>query len=61
MDRLIQVLSENVRGMRVVRGFAREEEQIARFREANDEVQAQQRYIFWRLSCLRRRANFLPP
>ncbi len=59
MDRLIQVLSENVRGMRVVRGFAREEEQIARFRHANDEVQAQQRYIFWRLSLFTPTSEFL--
>lgn len=59
MDRLIQVLSENVRGMRVVRGFAREQEQIARFRQANDAVQSQQRFIFWRVSLFTPTSEFL--
>lgn len=59
MDRLIQVLSENVRGMRVVRGFAREQEQIDRFRQANDAVQRQQRFIFWRLSLFTPTSEFL--
>ncbi|HEY4310994.1 MAG TPA: ABC transporter ATP-binding protein [Pirellulales bacterium] len=59
MDRLIQVLSENVRGMRVVRGFAREADQIQRFRRANDDVQAQQKYIFWRLSLFTPTSEFL--
>lgn len=50
MDRLLSVVSENVRGQEVVRGSAREAEEIARFRRANREVYDQQRYVFWRLS-----------
>ncbi len=59
MDRLIQVLSENVRGMRVVRGFAREQEQIEKFRAANRHVQQQQKFIFWRLSLFTPTTEFL--
>ncbi|MBI2827447.1 MAG: ABC transporter ATP-binding protein [Planctomycetia bacterium] len=50
MDRLLSVVSENVRGMHVVRGFARQAEEIAKFRRANRDVYDQQRYVFWRLS-----------
>ena len=57
MDRLIQVLSENVRGMRVC--AAREQEQIVRFRQANDAVQKQQRFIYWRLSLFTPTSEFL--
>ncbi len=49
-DRLILRLSENVQGMQVVKGFAREEDEIARFRAANREVKDQKYDIFWRLS-----------
>jgi len=59
MDRLIQILSENVRGMRVVRGFAREQEQIEKFRHANRNVQDQQQFIFWRLSLFTPTTEFL--
>jgi ATP-binding cassette subfamily B protein len=50
IDHLIEVLSENVQGALVVKGFAREREQIAKFAVANDEARDQQRWIFWRLS-----------
>jgi ATP-binding cassette subfamily B protein len=50
VDHLIDVLSENVQGALVVKGFAREREQIAKFARANDEVRDQQGWIFWRLS-----------
>jgi ATP-binding cassette subfamily B protein len=50
VDHLIDVLSENVQGALVVKGFAREQEQIRKFAAANDEVRDQQTWIFWRLS-----------
>ena len=49
-DRLILRLSENVQGIQVVKGFAREEDEIARFRAANRAVKDQKYDIFWRLS-----------
>jgi ATP-binding cassette subfamily B protein len=50
VDHLIDVLSENVQGALVVKGFAREQDQIKKFAAANDEVRDQQSWIFWRLS-----------
>ena len=50
LDHLIDVLSENVQGAQVVKGFAREQEQIRKFAVANDAVRDQQVWIFWRLS-----------
>ena len=50
MDRLVLRLTENVQGMHVVKGFARQREEIERFHEANREVRDQQRWIFWRVS-----------
>jgi ATP-binding cassette, subfamily B, bacterial len=59
MDRLLQVLSENVRGMHVVRGFAREDAEVAKFRQANREVKDQQNFIFWRVSLFTPTTEFL--
>jgi ATP-binding cassette subfamily B protein len=59
MDRLLQVLTENVRGMQVVRGFAREDEEIEKFRHANRELKDQQQFIFWRLSLFTPTTEFL--
>lgn len=50
VDRLILVLSENVQGVQVVKGFARQREEVAKFAAANAEVQDQQQRIFWRVS-----------
>jgi ATP-binding cassette subfamily B protein len=50
VDRLILVLSENVQGVQVVKGFARQREETAKFRAANHDVQEQQQRIFWRVS-----------
>lgn len=49
-DRLIRTLVENVQGMQVVKGFARQQQQIERFRAANLALRDQKRRIFWRLS-----------
>ena len=59
MDRLLQVLSENVRGMHVVRGFAREQEEIDKVRRANRDLKDQQQFIFWRLSLFTPTTEFL--
>jgi ATP-binding cassette, subfamily B, bacterial len=50
MDQLILNLNESIQGIQVVKGFAREEESIARFAVANAAVRDQQRRIFWRIS-----------
>jgi ATP-binding cassette subfamily B protein len=50
MDRLVRAFSENVQGMHVVKGFALEPEQIARFAAANRLVLRQKRWIFWKVS-----------
>lgn len=40
-DQVITTLAENIQGVHVVKGFAREDEEIARFREANRQVRDQ--------------------
>jgi ATP-binding cassette subfamily B protein len=50
VDRLVLTLSENIQGMHVVKGFARETAEIGKFAAANDAVQSQQQRIFWRVS-----------
>ena len=50
IDRVILRLSENIQGVQVIKGFGREQEEIARFGRDNREVQDQQRGIFWRVS-----------
>ena len=37
-------------GCRSVKGFSRQEQEIAKFREANRAVRDQQQWIFWRVS-----------
>ncbi|MBC8113330.1 MAG: ABC transporter ATP-binding protein, partial [Candidatus Saccharimonas sp.] len=58
-DKLILRLSENVQGIQVVKGFAREEDEIARFRDANRAVKDQKYDIFWRLSLYQPTMGFL--
>jgi len=49
-DTMIQRLVENIRGMRVIKSFAQEQNQIDKFYEANAVVRSQQHWIFWRIS-----------
>ena len=58
-DKLILRLSENVQGIQVVKGFAREADEIARFREANRAVKDQKYDIFWKLSLYQPTMGFL--
>ena len=59
LDNLLLLVSENVRGVQVVKGFAREHDEVARFRKANQEVQEQQQRIFWRVSLFTPSIEFL--
>lgn len=58
-DKLILRLSENVQGIQVVKGFAREDDEIARFRESNRQLKDQKYDIFWRLSLYQPTMGFL--
>jgi ABC-type multidrug transport system fused ATPase/permease subunit len=49
-DSLVQLFSENVRGMQTIKGFAAEPHQVRRFEEVNDQVSQQQQRIFLNLS-----------
>jgi len=50
VDQMILALSENVQGVHVVKGFARQDEEIHRFGKANARVADQKRWIFTRVS-----------
>ena len=50
VDHMLLTLTENVRGAPIVKGFAREPEEIEKFRKANRAVKDQQQWIFWRVS-----------
>ena len=50
VDQMVLRLTENIQGMHVVKGFARQSDQIAKFRQANHAVKQQQGWIFWRVS-----------
>lgn len=49
-DDLVLRLSENIQGIQVVKGFAREDDEIVRFETANRALLNQKVDIFWRLS-----------
>ena len=49
-DRAVRVLSENVQGVHVVKGFARQRLEQEKFDAASDAVVEQKRWIFWRVS-----------
>jgi ATP-binding cassette subfamily B protein len=51
VDRVISTLVENVQGIQVVKGFAREREEIAKFRAANERVRDQKFAIFRTISA----------
>ena len=49
-DVMIRTLVENLQGIQVVKGFARESEQAARFQEANHNIRDLKETIFFRIS-----------
>jgi ABC-type multidrug transport system fused ATPase/permease subunit len=58
-DRMIAALAENLQGIQVVKGFAREPEEIARFAAANAAIKDQKYEIFRRLSLYQPTMGFL--
>jgi ATP-binding cassette subfamily B protein len=50
VDRVVLRLAESIQGIQVIKGFGREQEEIARFAADNRAVMDQQRGIFWRVS-----------
>lgn len=58
-DKLILVISENLNGVHVVKGFRLHEQQNQRFRDANLEYKYQQRAIFWRTSVFGPSLHFI--
>lgn len=58
-DDLVLKLSETVQGIHVVKGFAREDDQIARFAAANRAVETQKEGIFWKISLFQPWMGFL--
>ena len=58
-DQMLLTLTENVRGVHVVKGFVRQSEEIDKFQRANRAVRDQQRWIFWRVSLFTPAAEFL--
>ncbi len=50
VDHMLLTLTENVRGAPIVKGFAREPEEMEKFRRSNRAVKDQQQWIFWRVS-----------
>ncbi len=59
-DHAVRVLAENVQGVHVVKGFSLEELETDKFKDANDDVTRQQRWIFWRASVFVPLIQFLP-
>jgi ATP-binding cassette subfamily B protein len=50
VDEMILTLAENVQGQQVVKGFAREPEEVAKFAAANRRIRDQKDRIFWIIS-----------
>jgi len=59
MDQMVLAFKENVQGIHVVKGFAREREQRAAFAEANEQIHRQKRRIFWTISLFQPSMEFL--
>ncbi|MDF2440507.1 MAG: ATP-binding cassette, subfamily bacterial [Abditibacteriota bacterium] len=59
-DTLVRRLSENIQGIQVVKGFAREAEEIDKFAEANRHVREQQNWTFWLTSVFSPLISFIP-
>ncbi len=58
-DAMVRTLVENLQGIHVVKGFAREPEEIERFRHANDAIQIEKESIFRLLSTWQPTIGFL--
>ncbi len=49
-DHMVLCLSENIQGVHVVKGFARQDPETQKFKNANLALKDQQHWIFWRVS-----------
>ncbi len=58
LDRILGITRENLNGTRVIRAFGQEENEIRRFRDANSELSAMQRFV-GKLSALTNPVTFL--
>jgi len=58
-DDMIRILSENVQGVQVVKGFGREQEEIDKFATANRRVCEHKNSIFWNISIFQPVMYFL--
>lgn len=58
-DSLILALSENIRGVHVVKGFARQKEEIDKFCDASNAVRSQKHWIFRQISFFQPLTGFL--
>ncbi|HEY0076730.1 MAG TPA: ABC transporter ATP-binding protein [Abditibacteriaceae bacterium] len=59
-DAMVRTLSENIQGIQVVKGFAREKEEIEKFARANRDVREQQNWTFWLSSVFSPLISFIP-
>jgi ATP-binding cassette subfamily B protein len=59
-DAMIRTLSENTQGVHVIKGFAREPEEISKFAQANRNVTEQQNWTFWLTSVFSPLISFIP-
>lgn len=50
VDHMVLTLTENIRGVHVVKGFGREPEEVAKFERASGAVRSQQHWIFGQVS-----------
>lgn len=49
-DAMVRILVESIQGIHVIKGFASQPQQIARFRDATQQIRQQKEAIFWKIS-----------
>jgi ATP-binding cassette subfamily B protein len=59
VDHVVLTLAENIQAVHVVKGFGREQEEIAKFGAAVQAVEEQQQSIFWKVSLFTPAIGFL--
>ncbi|MEM1099052.1 MAG: ABC transporter ATP-binding protein [Planctomycetota bacterium] len=59
-DQAIRIVSENAQGVHVVKGFARQQEEIDKFADANTKIVDLASWIFWRVSIFVPLIGFIP-
>ena len=59
VERMVQILTDSIQGIAVIKGFGREAEAQEKFDAANNAVLTQQHGIFWRMSLFSPSVGFL--